>query len=97
MNANIGNAGFVRITDLMLRLMDASQNQHKETIVNLSETFADDCGEFIGVMMRQGKVTTEEFQRFSTTDAQVEQMLKTAASARQIRQGAGHSPLPTIS
>ena len=85
MNSNMSNAGFVRISDLMLRIMTAAGNQDKIQLVSLAETFAEDCSEFTGVMLKMGGVTDDDLNKYSTSHEQVEEMLKTAATTIQMR------------
>jgi hypothetical protein len=76
-------AGFVRISQLMVQMMDAVEEGNKERLVKLSQHFAEDAEDFVGVLLEAAGVTDEDMERFCPDD--VDELLKDAASADQIR------------
>ena len=86
--SNIKNAGFVRVSDLMIRMMDAAERKDKEILVRLSEHFAEDCGDFVELILREAQVTPDDISKFSMSEEQEDQLLKIAGSASQMRKEA---------
>ena len=76
-------AGFVRISQLMVAMLEAVEEKDKERLVKLSQHFAEDTEDFVGVMFLAAGVTDEDMEKFCPDDEQ--ELLKDAASADEIR------------
>ena len=77
------SAGFVRISQLMVQMMDAVDEGNKERLVKLSQHFAEDAEDFVGVLLAEAGVNDEDMDRIIPDDT--EELLKDAGSADQIR------------
>lgn len=76
-------AGFVRISQLMVQMIDAVEDGNKERLIKLSQHFAEDAEDFVGVLLALANVSDEDMEKFSPDDD--DELLKDAASADQIR------------
>jgi hypothetical protein len=77
------SSGFVRINELMISMMEAAEDGDKERLVKLSQNFAEDAEDLVGLLLMMGGVTDEDMEKILPDDT--EQLIRDAASASQIR------------
>lgn len=77
------SAGFMRISELMLSMINACDEGDKTALIKLSRTFAEDTEDFVGLVLTEASVTDEEVEDATKDDT--EDLLRDAASAQQIR------------
>jgi hypothetical protein len=77
------NAGFVRINQLMVQMINAVEDGDKEQLVKLSQHFAEDTEDFVGMLLTEADVSEEEMDKILPDNE--DQLVKDAASADQIR------------
>ena len=90
----VSNAGFVRMADLMFKMMTAAEDGDKEALMRFSETFGDDASDFVGMLFQEAGVTNEDFAKFAASN-ELEQAAQNCAGASDVRQGMTGYPSPS--
>ena len=83
--SDLKSVGFVRISQLMVQMMDAVDEGDKVRLVKLSQHFAEDAEDFVGVLLEEAGVTDNDMDKILPTDEETEQLLKDAASSQEIK------------
>jgi len=76
--------GFRRINELMTEMVRAAESGDNVALIKFAHHFAEDTGDFIGVLMVAANVTEAEIEAVVGSESD-EQLIKDAASADQIR------------
>ena len=76
-------AGYLRVNQLMIDMIAATDVGDKERLIKMSRHFAEDTEDFIGFLMDAADVTDEDFAKFPVVDD--DELLKDACSADIIR------------
>ena len=86
---NNKNAGYVRLNELLTKMLEASRFQDKENLIKLAETFSEDSQDFLALLLEAAGVTDQDIEAYSSASAdKVSSLLKTAASADQMKKEA---------
>jgi len=82
MGANEMSAGHLRISQLMVGMIECAEEGDKDRLIKLSAHFLEDAEDFVGMLHEAAGVTDEDLARLQSDD---EELVKDAASADQIR------------
>ena len=89
---NMTRAGFVRLSELMIRILDAADDGEKTQVMKLADHLCEDSVDFIALAYQKAKITPEELEAYSQTNSRqeaIEEMVKAASTAAQRRTVAG--------
>jgi len=79
------SVAFLRVSQLMMGIIDAIEDGDKEMLIKLSRHLHEDTTTFIGEALILGKVTDEELDKLAPSDDEDDNLLKTASSASIIK------------
>lgn len=75
-------AGYLRINELMLRMIEAVEEKNKSELIRLAKHFSEDSEDFVGVLLEVAGVEDDDYAACQDDD---EELLKDAASAEAIK------------
>ena len=76
---------FLRISQLMMGIIEATETRDKERLIMLSRNLDEDSKLFIGECLILAGVTDEELDQLTPSEDNDEELLKDAASASTLR------------
>jgi len=76
--------GFRRINELMTEMVRAAESGDNISLIKFAHHFAEDTGDFVGVLMLAANVTEEQINAVISSNED-EQLIKDAASAEMIK------------
>jgi hypothetical protein len=85
MSKSESSAGYLRISQLMVAMIDAAEEGDKEKLIQLCANFREDADDFIGVLLMTAKVSDEDLEKLMPNPDQDEELLKKASEADMIK------------
>lgn len=84
MSLDSQRAGFHRVTQIMIDMMESVQVENKKKILDLSDVLAEAVSDFVDVVITDGKVTTDDVQSGEGLhEGQIEELTQEIESGSQ--------------
>jgi CDP-diacylglycerol pyrophosphatase len=74
-------AGYLRVNELMLRMIEAVEEGNKGELIRLAKHFSEDSEDFIGVLLTVAGVEDDDYVVLESDD----ELIKDASSAEAIK------------
>jgi len=87
MPSDIAKAGFVRMSELMVRMMDASEAKDKEGFFKHADSFLEDAADLVAVLCEDAGITDDEMDKHADSIPD-SQLIKEASLAPQMQKEA---------
>jgi hypothetical protein len=68
MPSDVANAGFRRVSELIVRMLVASENKDKDGLMVLADSFGDDASDLVAVLMDDAGVTEDDLVRHAASN-----------------------------
>ena len=87
MPSDIANAGFRRVSELIVQMITASENKDKDGLIQLADSFEEDAGDLVALLMEEAGVTDDDLVRHAASKDD-SLLVKEASEAPQMQKEA---------